>query len=429
MAKRKDYNKLDFTSIVTGNLRKGNVEAARNEARKALSKKQNTSYNIGVNNYKEAKSKLLPAVIIDNSEYVEKVKSSTPIQLEENKEITNKLTRNKAWVDRLEFNKEILNKRNESLKELDKRLGPNMFKNEILKAHKNRDNDGARYNKLIDQLVKIYKEIIDDYKYIEENEEQLKAMFTAVSSRFKKPWETEVYTRLKNFGLDKIVDEETKQMDPYRNRPDILTESQLKESLKLRSPLSNSELYNLLYAFKAMPTASKQGIMDTFAKIAKTNKAILAGTKYEKASYKEQGEFVKAWWATFREWSETIDKSIYDSEDAIQAFSSINFDDIENVSLNDIIAKELKEKYDKRAEERLNQEIELENMFENTSRFRVKVDERQRTRKSKNNNKTDMDNWNELINEMDEDELNDLRDQLNRRQKEIDNERSTNFKL
>ena len=428
MAKRKDYNKLDFTSIVTGNLRKGNVKAARNEARRALSKKQNIDYNIGVNNYGAMKPKLLPAVIVDNSEYIEKVKSLTPIQLEENKEVTKKLTRNKAWVDRLEFNKEILNKRNENLKELDKRLGPNMFKNEILKAHKNRDNDSVRYNKLIDQLTKLYKEIIDDYKYIEENEEQLKAMFSAVSARFKKPWETEVYTRLKKFGLDKIVDEETKKMDPYRNRPDILTESQLRESLKLRSPLSNSELYNLLYAFKAMPTASKQGIIDTFAKIAKTNKAILAGTKYEKASYKEQGEFVKAWWKTFREWSETIDKSIYDSEDAIQAFSSINFDDIENISLNDSLAKELKEKYDKRAEERLNQEIEIESMFENTSRFRVKVDERERSRTSKNN-KTDEEKWAEAIDNMDDEMFEMVAQRVAQRQKEIEEERSGNFKL
>lgn len=421
MAKRKDYNKLDFTSIVTGNLRKGNVEAARNEARRALSKKQNTEYNVGVNNYKEMRPKLLPAIIVDNSAYEEKVKSLKPIILEDK--------RNKAWVDRLEFNKNILNKRNENLKELDKRLGPNMFKNEILKAYKNKETDGTRYNKLMDQLIKLYTEVVDDYKYIEENEGQLKGMFAAVSSRFKKPWETEVYTRLKNFGLDKIVDEKTKQLEQYRNRGDILTISQLDKILKLRSPLSNAELYNLLYAFKAMPTASKQGIMDTLMKIARTNKAILAGTKYQQASPQEQVKFIKAWWTTFREWSETIDKSIYDSEDAIQAFSSINFDDIENVSLNDTLAKELKEKYDKRAEERLNQEIELEDMFENTSRFRVKVDESQRSRKSKNNKKNDMDNWNELMKDMDEDELNDLRDILNKRQEEIDNERSVNFKL
>ena len=428
MAKRKSYN-LDFKASVKGNLR-SNVNNIISEVKKVLSKsnKQNTNYNIGVNNYKALKSKLLPAVIVDNSKYIEKVKSNIPIQLEENKNITRNISRNKAWIDRLKFNKEIQSKRNENLKDLDKRLYPNMFKREIVEAYNNRSNNPDRYNKLVNQLYKLYSETINDYTYIKDNEKLLKDAFMMVSSKFKKPWETEVYKRLKEYGLDLVVSKELKESDVYRNRPDVFTEETFIKMLAMRTPLSNAELYNLLYAFKAMPTASKQGILDTLGKIQKTNKAIIAGSKYENASVSDQLKYIRAWWEAFREWTSTIDKSLYDSEDALKAFSEVNFYDIESLSIDDKIAGELKERYDKRAEEKINQEIELENMFENTSRFRVHVDQTQRFRKSKNN-KSDIDKWNEVIEDLDEDEIKDLMTQLNQKQKEIENERSVNFKL
>ena len=61
-------------------------------------------------------------------------------------------------------------------------------------------------------------------------------------------------------------------------------------------------------------------------------------------------------------------------------------------------------------------------MFENTSRFRVHVDQTQRSRKSKNN-KTDEEKWQEVIEQMDDDEFEFLAARVAERQKEIKEER------
>lgn len=347
MAKRKDY-KLDYKSIVTGNLRKGNVEAARNEARRALSKKQNTEYNVGVNNYNAMRPKLLPAVITDNSEYEEKVRSAIPIQLSENKDITNKLARKKAWIDRVRIKQESAKSKQELYQDMTKMLYPQHFKKKLLAS--NTPNEVV--DKLVNTLYELYKEQYPHIRYTMMHRNALDNMLGGY--QFTKAWESKVFESL-------VQDYTTKR----------LTDEELLQYVKSLDRYKQANLYNLLYSYKAMPTGHYEGIQKLIAKVNANRKAILAGTAYEDAPKEEQSKYISAFYKTFREWAKSIDKTQYDSEDAFAAFQSINFTDIDSLNMNDVLAGELADRLSKRAQDKLEEEQILNDMFKQTSKFRL----------------------------------------------------------
>lgn len=346
MAKRKDY-KLDYKSIVKGNSR-NNVRAVIKDVRRSLSKRQNTGYNIGVNNYRIVKPKLLPAIIVDNSSYKEKVKSSTPIYLGENKDITNKLTRKKAWIDRMKIKQSSAKSKQDLYQDMTKMLYPQHFRNKLLAN--NTPNEVV--NKLVNSLYELYKEQLPNIRYTMLHRTSLNLMFEGY--QFTKAWESEVFNNL------------TQQYTT-----EALNNEELLKYVTNLSRFKQANLYNLLYSYKAMPTGHYKGIQELIAKVNANRKAILAGTQYENTPKEEQNKFVSAFYKSFREWAKSIDKTQYDSEDAFAAFQSINFTDIDSLNMNDVLAGELSDRLVKRAQDKLEEEQILDDMFKQTSKFRL----------------------------------------------------------
>lgn len=253
-----------------------------------------------------------------------------------------------AWFNRLKIKQESAKRRNEEYQDMAKMIYPQHFRNKILAQ----TTPNEIVNKLVASLYELYKEQLPNIRYVATHQEQLNKMFGDLP--FAKAWESDVFKSL-------AIEYTTKQ----------LSDEELLKYVTGLDKYSQAKLYNLLFSYKAMPTGHYKGIQETLARIAANRQAILAGTIYENADKEEQNKYVSAYYKAFREWAKSIDKTQYDSEDAFAAFQSVNFTDIDSLNMDDELAGELANRLSMRAQDKLEEEEMLDNLFKKTSRFRL----------------------------------------------------------
>lgn len=309
MAKRKSYN-LDFTASV-----KGNLSPKRKKIEQFKSK-----YNVES---------------IVNKRFEQHAK-----------DIEN--AKNKAWINRLGIKKTSAQHTQDLYQDMTKMLYPQHFRSKLLSP----ETPNEIVNKLTASLYELYKEQLPNIRYVALHQGQLEKMYG--DYKFAKAWESDVFKSLAH-------EYTTKQ----------LSDDELLNYVTGLDKYKQAKLYNLLYSYKAMPTGHYKGIQELGGKLAANRQAILAGTIYENAPKDEQDKYVSAYYKVFREWAKSLDKALYDSEDAFAVFQSINFTDIDSLNMNDILAGELFDRLSSRAQDRLEEEELLENQFKKTSKFRV----------------------------------------------------------
>lgn len=253
-----------------------------------------------------------------------------------------------AWIDRLKIKKSSAQNRQDLYQDMTKMLYPQHFKNKLL----NPETPNEVVNKLVASLYELYKEQLPNIRYVALHRERLDKMFK--DYQFAKAWESDVFN---NLALEYTTKE--------------LSDEELLNYVTNLGKFRQASLYNLLYSYKSMPTGHYKGIQELMAKLGANRKAILAGTSYENAPKDEQDKYVSAFYRTFREWSKSLDKSLYDSEDAFAVFQSMNFTDIDSLNMNDVLAGELFDRMSQRAQDKLEEEQILDDMFKQTSRFRL----------------------------------------------------------
>ena len=332
MAKRKSY-KQDFTASVQGNLSPKREQIEKHKA--SLISTNNGQINIKGNMAQKRVNDVRSIEALVNKKFEQAAKDVSE-------------AKNAAWISRLGIKQISAKNKNDLYQDMTKMLYPQHFRSKLLSS--NTPNEVV--NKLIASLYELYKEQLPNIRYVAQHREQLVKMFS--DYKFTTAWESDVYKTL-------VTEYTTKQ----------LNDEELLEYVTNLDKSKQAKLYNLLYSYKAMPTGHYKGIQELAAKIGANRKAILAGTIYETAPKEEQDKYVSAFYRTFREWSRTLDKAQYDSEDAFSVFINMNFTDIDSLNMNDVLAGELFDRLSKRAQDKLEEEQMYEDMFKHTSRYRL----------------------------------------------------------
>lgn len=331
MAKRKNYQQ-DFTASVQGNL-----SHKREQIEKHKASLINNNGQISVKGNMAQKR-------VNNTRSIEAYVNNKFEQAA--KEVTE--SKRSAYIDRLNIKQISAKNKDDLYQDMTKMLYPQHFRSKLLAPETPNDI----VNTLVASLYTLYKEQLPNIRYVAQHREQLEKMFN--DYKFSKAWESDVYKAL-------ATEYTTKQ----------LNDDELLKYVVGLDKNKQAKLYNLLYSYKAMPTGHYKGIQELSAKIGANRKAILAGTIYENAPKEEQDKYVSAFYKAFREWSKTLDKTLYDSEDAFSVFINMNFTDIDSLNMNDTLAGELFDRLSKRAQEKLEEEQTYEDMFKQTSRFRL----------------------------------------------------------
>lgn len=332
MAKRKSY-KQDFRASVQGNLspKREQIEKRKASLISANNGQISIKGNMAQKRVNDARS--IEALVNKKFEQAAKDVESS---------------KSNAWIDRLKIKKTSAQNKQDLYQDMTKMLYPQHFKSKLL----NPNTPNEVVNKLVASLYELYKEQLPNIRYVALNRVRLDKMFK--DYQFSKAWESDVFETL-------ATEYTTKE----------LNDEELLKYITNLSKFRQASLYNLLYSYKAMPTGHYKGIQELAAKLGANRKAILAGTIYENAPREEQDKYVSAFYRTFREWARSLDKSLYDSEDAFAVFQSMNFTDIDSLNMNDTLAGELFDRLSKRAEEKLEEEQMYEDMFKHTSRYRL----------------------------------------------------------
>lgn len=332
MAKRKSF-KQDFTASVKGNLspKREQIEKYKDSIISSNKGQISIKGNMAQRHVDSIKS--IEAVV--NKKFEQAAKDVAE-------------AKSSAWIDRLGIKQISAKNKDELYQDMTKMLYPQHFRSKLLASNTPSDI----VNKLVAHLYELYREQLPNIRYVAQHREQLERMFS--DYKFAKAWESEVYKAL-------ATEYTTKQMSDEELLSYVVNLDKNKQA----------KLYNLLYSYKAMPTGHYKGIQELSAKIGANRKAILAGTIYENAPKEEQDKYVSAFYKAFREWSRSLDKTLYDSEDAFAVFINMNFTDIDSLNMNDTLAGELFDRLSKRAQDKLEEEQMYEDMFKQTSRFRL----------------------------------------------------------